>query len=70
MCYCEEPEGGHERGSLKQKFPVTSNTTLTTSIEKPSKDTKDKERRHNSSMHQDKRYRVRDDETILVERNH
>lgn len=32
-----------ERGSLKQKFPVTSNTTLTTSIEKPSKDTKDEE---------------------------
>lgn len=39
-CYCEEPEVGLECGSLKQKFPVTLNTTLTTSIDKPSKDTK------------------------------
>lgn len=43
MCYCEEPECSLERGGLKQKFPVTSNTTLTTSIENPSKDTKDEE---------------------------
>lgn len=52
MSFCEEPEGGLERGSLKQTFPVTSNTTLTTSFEKPSKDTKDEDlRRHNNSMH-------------------
>lgn len=43
MCYCEEPECSLERSGLKQKFPVTLDTTLTTSIEKPSKDTQDEE---------------------------
>lgn len=43
MCYCKEPEGGLERSSSKQEFPLKSNTTLTTSIEKPSKDIKDEE---------------------------
>lgn len=67
MCYCEEPECSLERSGLKQKFPVMLDTTLTTSIEKPSKDTKDEEAQQ--FMHQDKQYRVRDVETIRVARN-